>query len=234
MIKVLLVDDDRELCAMQADYLTADGFEVSCAYDGEAGVAAALGGAPDGPFSIVVLDVMMPRLNGMDTLRRIRQESAVPVIMLTARGDDIDRVLGLEFGADDYVPKPCTPRELVARIRAILRRSEGGSLAPSSASPEIELGPLKLSSRQRRASWANVALELTSTEFGVLEYLALHAGQSVSKEQLSEHALGRPLTRYDRSIDVHVSNLRHKLGLLDDGRSPVQTVRGIGYQLILV
>lgn len=229
MVKVLLVDDDRELCAMQADYLSADGFEVSCAYDGEAGVAAALGNS----FSIVVLDVMMPRLNGMDALRRIRAHSSVPVIMLTARGDGVDRVLGLEFGADDYVPKPCTPRELVARIRAILRRTQGG-LPRSAASSELQLGPLKLSPQQRQASWGDAALELTSTEFSVLEFLALHAGQSVSKQELSEHALGRALTRYDRSIDVHVSNLRHKLGVLDDGRSPVQTVRGIGYQLILV
>ena len=229
MVRVLLVDDDKELCAMQADYLAADGFDVACAHDGEAGVAAALAS----PFSIVVLDVMMPRLNGIDALRKIRQQSDVPVIMLTARGDDIDRVLGLEFGADDYVPKPCTPRELVARIRAILRRTESGSLR-SGPSPAIELGPLSLSPQQRQASWKGSALDLTSTEFSVLERLAQHAGQSVSKQELCEHALGRALTRYDRSIDVHVSNLRQKLGLLDDGRSPVQTVRGIGYQLILV
>jgi two-component system OmpR family response regulator len=230
MTKVLLVDDDRELCAMQADYLAADGFEVSCAHDGEAGVAAALGGQ----FAIVVLDVMMPRLNGIDALRSIREQSSVPVIMLTARGDDIDRVLGLEFGADDYVPKPCTPRELVARIRAILRRTERGGLPRSASSTTLELGPLRLSPQQRQASWNSAALDLTSAEFGVLELLALHSGQSVSKQEICEHALGRPLTRYDRSIDVHVSNLRQKLGLLDDGRSPVQTVRGIGYQLILV
>ena len=229
MVRVLLVDDDKELCAMQADYLAADGFDVACAHDGEAGVAAALAS----PFSIVVLDVMMPRLNGIDALRRIRQQSDVPVIMLTARGDDIDRVLGLEFGADDYVPKPCTPRELVARIRAILRRTESGSLR-SGPSPAIELGPLSLSPQQRQASWKGSALDLTSTEFSVLERLAQHAGQSVSKQELCEHALGRALTRFDRSIDVHVSNLRQKLGALDDGRSPVQTVRGIGYQLILV
>lgn len=230
MVKVLLVDDDRELCAMQADYLTADGFEVSCAYDGETGVAAALGSE----FSIVVLDVMMPRLNGIDALRRIRQESSVPIIMLTARGDDIDRVLGLEFGADDYVPKPCTPRELVARIRAILRRTQGGGLPRNGSSADVELGPLKLSPQKRQASWGNTALDLTSSEFSVLELLALRAGQCVTKQEISEHALGRKLTRYDRSIDVHLSNLRHKLGLLADGRSPVQTVRGIGYQLILV
>lgn len=230
MVNVLLVDDDRELCAMQADYLTADGFDVSCAYDGEAGVAAALGGE----FSIIVLDVMMPRLNGIDALRRIRQESSVPVIMLTARGDGVDRVLGLEFGADDYVPKPCTPRELVARIRAILRRTQGAALPRLGTSSDVEIGPLKLSPQQRQASWGNAALDLTSTEFSVLELLALRSGESVSKQDISEHALGRTLTRYDRSIDVHVSNLRQKLGLLGDGRSPVQTVRGIGYQLILV
>ena len=189
MVKVLLVDDDKELCAMQADYLTADGFEVSCAHDGEAGVAAALASA----FSIVVLDVMMPRLNGIDALRQIRAQSDVPVIMLTARGDDIDRVLGLEFGADDYVPKPCTPRELVARIRAILRRTESSSPRHSPSST-IEIGPLCLSPQQRQASWNSAALDLTSTEFGVLELLALHAGQSVSKQQLCEHALGRALT----------------------------------------
>lgn len=233
MIKVLLVDDDKELCAMQADYLAADGFAVTCAHDGAAGVAAALGGAPGSEFAIVVLDVMMPRLNGIDALRQIREQSDVPVIMLTARGDDIDRVLGLEFGADDYVPKPCTPRELVARIRAILRRTDGNP-ARSGGATIVERGPLKLSPQQRQASWNGTALELTSTEFSVLELLAQHAGQSVSKQDLCEHALGRALTRYDRSIDVHVSNLRQKLGNLEDGRSPVQTVRGIGYQLILV
>ena len=170
MVKVLLVDDDKELCAMQADYLAADGFDVTCAHDGEAGVAAALGDS----FAIVVLDVMMPKLNGIDALRQIREQSDVPVIMLTARGDDIDRVLGLEFGADDYVPKPCTPRELVARIRAILRRTEGGSPRSGVASA-IELGPLKLSPQQRQASWNGAALDLTSTEFSLLELLAQHA-----------------------------------------------------------
>ena len=195
MVKVLLVDDDKELCAMQAEYLAGDGFAVTCAHDGEAGAAAALGGTPDGPFAIVVLDVMMPRVNGIDALRRIREQSDVPVIMLTARGDDIDRVLGLEFGADDYGPKPCTPRELVARIRAILRRTGGNGATRSASGGEIELGPLKVSPRQRQASWAGAGLELTSTEFSVLELLAQNAGQSVSKEDLCQHALGRPLTR---------------------------------------
>ena len=225
---VLLVDDDTELCAMQKEYLSAEGFAVSAVYDGEAGVVEAL----SGKYSIIVLDVMMPRLGGVDALRRIRAQSRIPVIMLTARGDDIDRVLGLELGADDYVPKPCTPRELVARIRAILRRAstETGGHEPSSP---IMVGKLCLRSEQRRAEWDGKMLDLTSTEFNLLEVLAQHAGTPVSKQELSENGLGRPLARYDRSIDVHVSNLRHKLGLLADGRSPIQTVRGIGYQYIV-
>jgi two-component system, OmpR family, response regulator len=227
--KVLLVDDDKELCAMQAEYISAEGFDVDCVHDGEAGVVSALGG----DYAIVVLDVMMPRLNGVEALRNIRLHSRVPVIMLTARGDDIDRVLGLELGADDYVPKPCTPRELVARIRAILRRTVVPTEAPAPLPPaNVRIGALELSSPQRLASWNGTALELTSAEFGVLELLVQRAGQSVSKQDLSEHALGRALTRYDRSIDVHISNLRQKLGLLPDDRSPIQTVRGIGYQYV--
>ncbi|GAB2892456.1 response regulator [Uliginosibacterium flavum] len=227
MVKVLLVDDDTELCALQAEYLRVEGFEVSLAHDGESGAAAAL----SGEHAIVVLDVMMPRLNGIEALRRIRQTSRVPVIMLTARGDDIDRVLGLELGADDYVPKPCTPRELVARIRAILRRVDSGT-APREAHASLSIGALSLRPEQRRAEWAGEILDLTSTEFNLLEVLARQAGTPVSKQDLSEQGLGRPLARYDRSIDVHVSNLRGKLGLLADGRSPIQTVRGVGYQYI--
>lgn len=228
MTKVLLVDDDSELCALQAEYLRAEGFEVSTEQDGDRGAVAALSGA----YAIVVLDVMMPRVNGIEALRRIRQSSRIPVIMLTARGDDIDRVLGLELGADDYVPKPCTPRELVARIRAILRRA-GGEQGVRETPAVITVGALCVRPEQRRAEWAGVLLELTSTEFNLLEVLARHAGTPVHKQELSEKGLGRPLARYDRSIDVHLSNLRAKLGLLSDGRSPIQTVRGIGYQYLV-
>jgi DNA-binding response OmpR family regulator len=228
MTHVLLVDDDTELCALQAEYLRVEGFEVSIAHDGESGAIAALSGA----HAIVVLDVMMPRLSGIEALRRIRQSSRIPVIMLTARGDDIDRVLGLELGADDYVPKPCTPRELVARIRAILRRVQSSS-TQREAQAAITIGALSLRPEQRRAEWANAVLDLTSTEFNLLEVLVRHAGSPVSKQDLSEHGLGRALARYDRSIDVHVSNLRSKLGLLADQRSPIQTVRGVGYQYII-
>lgn len=227
MSKVLLVDDDTELCALQAEYLRAEGFEVEARHDGEQGAGMAL----SGEFDIVVLDVMMPRTNGIEALRRIRAQSRIPVIMLTARGDDIDRVLGLELGADDYVPKPCTPRELVARIRAILRRSQA-SAAPRETLP-LKVGELCVRPEQRRAEWHGTLLDLTSTEFNLLETLARSAGNPVSKNDLSEKALGRPLARYDRSIDVHVSNLRAKLGDLPDGRSPIQTVRGIGYQYIV-
>lgn len=228
MPRVLLVDDDIELSTMHQEYLAGEGFEAGLAFDGEAGVAMALSGRWD----IVVLDVMMPRLSGLEALRRIRRESSVPILMLTARGDDVDRVVGLELEADDYVAKPCTPRELVARLRAILRRTRppaGEATPPGGA---IEVGRLRLLPAQRRAELAGAPLELTSTELNLLEALARAAGKVVSKEELCERALGRRLTRYDRSIDVHLSHLRAKLGDLPDGRSPIQTVRGFGYQLL--
>jgi two-component system OmpR family response regulator len=225
--KILLVDDDVELLDMLKTYLEREGFEVAVATDAEAGVAAALSGS----CQLVVLDVMMPRMTGIEALSRIRMASRVPVLMLTAKGDDADRIVGLELGADDYVPKPCTPRELAARVRAILRRTqaaEGSEEGPAA----IESGPLKLFPRQRRAEWEGKALDLTSTEFNLLDALARNAGRPVSKDQLSEHALGRPLARFDRSIDVHVSSIRRKLGTLPDGRSWIQTVVRQGYQLV--
>jgi two-component system OmpR family response regulator len=227
MTRVLLVDDDADLCAMLSEYLTAEGFEVHAVHDGETGVREAL----SGDYAVVVLDVMMPRLGGVEALRRIRVSSAVPVIMLTARGDDVDRIVGLELGADDYVPKPCTPRELLARIRAILRRIEHAG-NPIDVQRPLTVGKLLMRPEQRRAEWAGQPLELTSIEFNLLEVLARSAGKVISKQSLSQEALRRPLARYDRSIDVHVSSLRHKLGVLSDGRSPIQTIRGVGYQLI--
>ena len=169
-------------------------------------------------------------MGGVETLRQIRQSSSVPILMFTARGDDIDRILGLELGADDYVTKPCTPRELVARLRAILRRVSSGGRAEATAA--LETGALRVEPAARRAIWRGVLLELTSTEFNLLEQLARQVGQVVSKEELSERALGRKLTRWDRSIDVHLSHLRAKLGELADGRSPIQTVRGQCYLLV--
>ena len=226
MPKVLLIDDDIELCALHREVLESEDFEVSLAYDGESGAAAVTEGVPD----IVVLDVMMPGMGGVETLRQVRRSSDVPILMLTARGDDIDRIVGLELGADDYVTKPCTPRELVARLRAILRRvSDSG---PRDHDGVLCTGALKVEPAARRATWRGAVLELTSTELNILEQLARQVGRVVSKEELSERALGRKLTRYDRSIDVHLSHLRAKLGELADGRSPIQTVRGLGYQLV--
>jgi two-component system OmpR family response regulator/two-component system response regulator CpxR len=235
--KVLLVDDDAELTGMLSEYLAADGFDVSVSGNGESGVREAL----SGEHAIVVLDVMMPGMSGIEALGRIRASagsvgSSIPVLMLTARGDDTDRVVGLELGADDYVPKPCTPRELAARIRAILRRSQGVTGAAAGASDSsggaITVGELSVWPEQRRVELSGKPLDLTSTEFNLLEMLARHAGQAVSKGDLSLEAMGRPLARFDRSIDVHMSSIRHKLGVLPDGRSCIQTVYRKGYQLI--
>ncbi|WP_035856062.1 response regulator transcription factor [Dechloromonas agitata] len=224
--RILLVDDDVELAGMLRDYLVRDGFEVLAVPDGESGVAEALSGR----FALVVLDVMMPGIGGIEALRRIRAASTVPVLMLTARGDDLDRIVGLELGADDYVPKPCLPRELAARLRAILRRSQ--QAAEPAAQAPLVVGPLKLMPAQRRVEWDGAPVELTSTEFNLLEVLARNAGRPVSKADLSAQALGRPLARFDRNIDVHLSSIRHKLGQLPDGRSCIQTVYRQGYQLI--
>jgi two-component system OmpR family response regulator len=224
--RILLVDDDVELVELLRDYLEREGFAVTAAHDGIAGVALAL----SGEHELVVLDVMMPGIDGIATLGLIRAGSSLPVIMLTARGDDLDRIAGLELGADDYVPKPCSPRELAARIRAILKRSSGQVAAMPSV---IVSGSLTVWSAQRRAERDGKALELTSTEFNLVEVLARNAGRPVSKAELSEEALGRALTRFDRSIDVHMSSIRQKLGNLADGRSCIQTVIRKGYQLVV-
>jgi DNA-binding response OmpR family regulator len=226
MAKVLLVDDDVELVGMLQEYLEQDGFSVHAEHDGHAGLIEAL----SGHYDIAVLDVMMPRRSGIEALRLLRQQSHLPVLMLTAKGDDTDRILGLELGADDYVPKPCTPRELSARIRAILRRVQ-----PVSADQNIEhivFGALEMWPQQRRISWTQQPVALTSTEFNLLEVLMRNIGRTVNKNELSEKALGRPLARFDRNIDVHMSSLRQKLGTLPDGRSCIHTVHRQGYLLI--
>ena len=227
MQTVLLIDDDVELVEMFKEYLELEGFEVKVAHDGVEGAQKAL----QQPLDIVVLDVMMPKINGIETLKAIRQQSNIPVIMLTARGDNTDRIIGLELGADDYVPKPSTPREIVARIRAILRRVKPQEES-SAASAQITVGALSIWPRQRLVEWENKPVTLTSTEFNLLEILAKNAGQVVTKQDLSQIALGRPLARFDRSIDVHMSSIRHKLGTLPDGRQCIQTVFRLGYQLL--
>lgn len=230
MTQILLVDDDVELTAMLAQYLAREGFEAHTVHDGEAGVAA----AASGRYAVVVLDVMLPRLSGVEALRRIRTTSDVPILMLTARGENIDRIVGLDMGADDYVPKPCTPGELVARIRAILRRTEGRQRSGAAARDKdvLRVGELMVWPGSRRATWRGQPLELTGTEFNLLEVLARRAGQLVSKQDISLQAFGRPLARFDRRIDVHISSIRQKLGTRPDGQSWIQSVRGLGYQLL--
>jgi len=225
MHKVLIIDDDVELAGLFREYLTQEGFNVDVSHTGASGLQHAL----SGEYQLIILDIMLPDIKGTEILTRIRLASRVPILMFTAKGDDVDRIIGLESGADDYVPKPCTPRELVARIRAILRRTQpAANLSPG----PIVAGPLKLWPEKRKAAWFEQDLDLTSTEFNLLETLASQVGRVVSKNELSEKALGRPLARFDRSIDVHMSSIRQKLGSQPDGRSYIQTVRGQGYQMI--
>ena len=223
MSRVLLVDDDAVLTELLTEYLTAEGLEVRSVPDGEAGVHEIL----SGQYDVVVLDSMMPKMNGLDVLKTVRAQSGIPIIMLTAKGDDIDRIIGLEMGADDYVPKPSTPRELLARINAILRRAQNPH-DQGSASNSLSVSNVTLHPSKRQATVGDAPLELTSTEFNLLEVLMRHAGQVVSKETLSIEALDRKLCKFDRSIDVHISSIRHKLG----DASLIQTVRGLGYLFV--
>ena len=224
MSRVLLVDDDDLLTELLTEYLTAEGLEVNRMPDGEKGVQEILNGPG---YDVVVLDSMMPKMNGLDVLKTVRAQSKIPVIMLTAKGDDIDRIIGLEMGADDYVPKPCQPRELLARINAILRRAQQTTENPSVVN-SISASGITLFPAKRQAMIGDAALELTSTEFNLLEVLMRHAGQVVSKENLSQEALDRKLAKFDRSIDVHISSIRHKLG----DASLIQTVRGLGHLFV--
>ena len=223
MSKILIIDDDIELCELLSDYLQSEGFEISIANDGHRGLTQINSDSPD----LVVMDVMMSPISGFETLKIIRgQDLSLPVIMLTARGDDIDKILGLELGADDYLPKPFNPRELCARIRAILRRSQSTDSSESS-SCEIEDVLIRLNSRQVFINQQE--LDLTSAEFDILHTLIKTAGEICSKEMLTEKGLSRKLEMYDRSIDMHISNLRKKLGKKPDGSDRIKTIRGIGY-----
>ncbi|NMC73837.1 MAG: response regulator transcription factor [Geobacteraceae bacterium] len=222
--KILVIDDDRELCELLRDYLGAEGFTVEAAHDGEEGAQRAL----QGPWGLIVLDVMLPKLNGFDVLRRIRSGNETPVLMLTARGDEIDRIVGLEMGADDYLPKPFNPRELVARLRAIQRRAASAALAVP-APESLLAGDILLDPGTRSVSRAGVKIDVTSVEFSVLEVLLRMAGTVISREELCLQALGRRLSYQDRSIDVHVSSLRKKLGPAEGGGERIKSVRGIGY-----
>ena len=219
---LLIADDDVELSDLLKEFFESEDFAVTLAHDGQ----AALEAARQPGLDLVVLDVMMPEMNGLDVLKELRRESRLPVIMLTARGDDLDRILGLELGADDYVPKPCNPRELLARIRAVMRRS--GTTTAQSAVLQTE--DLDLNHGNRTLVKDGEAIELTSTEFSILHTLLQHRGEVVSKRDLYLTALGREPVAHDRSIDMHVSNLRRKLGPSRSGENRIETIRGIGYQ----
>jgi DNA-binding response OmpR family regulator len=223
---LLIIDDDQELCAMLVEYLGPEGFITTTAATGPAGLEELARSA----FDLVILDVMLPQLSGFEVLRRIRAVSRVPVIMLTARGEEVDRVVGLEMGADDYLAKPFSPRELVARIRAVMRRVPAEAAA---AGGLIVWGPLRLDLRAHRAQARERDLELTSAELRILELLVRADTRTVTRDELMAQALGRRLLPTDRSLDTHVSNLRRKIARCTD-RVNVQSVRGAGYALTLV
>jgi DNA-binding response OmpR family regulator len=227
MNRILVVDDDLDLCELLAKYLRREGLEVDMVHDGNLGVERAL----SGDYTLVILDVMLPGLNGFDALSSIRSKSSLPVLMLTARGDDVDKIVGLEMGADDYLPKPFNPRELIARIRAILRRARlETDESPMPSLPErFSVGDVELDKGTRIVTRGGEQLTLTTVEFDLLESLMRSAGHIVSREDLVKSILGRNFTPYDRSIDTHVSNLRKKLGHYADGIERIKTIRGVGY-----
>ncbi len=229
MDKVLIIDDDEELCELVSEYLTVEGFEISCVNDGESGLEQAL----TGEYDMAILDVMLPKMNGFDVLRSLREQSKLPVIMLTARGDDMERIVGLEIGADDYLPKPFNPRELAARLRAILRRTVVSD-EELDGNEAIEVDGVKVSPSSRVATVDGVEINLTSVEFGLLHELLREAGKVVKKEDLSESVLERKLSPFDRSLDMHISNLRKKLGVRADGSERIKTIRSVGYIYTLV
>ncbi len=223
--KILIIDDDRELGEMLKEFLTPERFEITACLSGEDGLEL----LRMRDFKLLILDIMLPGMSGMDVLRQVRQDNDIPVIMLTARGDDVDRILGLEFGADDYLSKPFNPRELLARIKAILRRSQ----PVAKRDRRIKVGAIELDAGARRVMAGTESVRLTGTEFDLLWCLAESPGKNVSKDQLSRKALGRRHMPYDRSIDTHISNVRGKLTAADVANPSIQSRRGIGYCLLV-
>ncbi len=221
-----MIDDDRDLCQLVEEYLQAEGFLLSAVHTGAEGERAAIAGG----FQLVVLDVMLPDRKGFDVLREIRKHGTTPVLMLTAKGDDFDRIFGLELGADDYLAKPFNPRELVARITAVLRRSEWQAQAVgSSRPPVIRSGDLELDMAARTLLREGQEVKLTSAEFDLLRFFLESSGKVLTRDVLVEHVLDRKFSPFDRSIDLHISNLRKKLGPQKDGRERIRSVRGSGY-----
>ncbi len=221
MDRVLVIDDDVELCALVREYLEGESLEVEFAHDGSTGLAR----AQASEAAIVILDIMLPKLNGLDVLRQLRAVSNIPVLLLTAKGTDVDRIVGLELGADDYLPKPFNPRELVARIRAILRRT---AVTPGGNESKLVVGDVELDPARREVTRAGIRIELTAVEFNILAALLQSVGKVVKRDELSRLALGRVLSPFDRSIDVHVSKIRKKLGAGGEC-DRIKTLRSVGY-----
>jgi two-component system response regulator CpxR len=225
MPRILIIDDDVELCELIAEFLRPEGFLVDAVHSGTLGLEKAL----EESYSLLILDVMLPGTRGFEVLQRLRAKSRVPVIMLTARGEEVDRILGLEIGADDYLPKPFNPRELAARIQAVLRRSAAASAPESTAAEPIRQGDVEFNSGSRSILRGGKPVELTSVEFDLLGTFLHSPGKVIARDDLAREVLGRDLTAFDRSIDVHVSNLRRKLGPLPGGAERIKAVRGAGY-----
>jgi two-component system response regulator CpxR len=229
MPRLLIADDDVELCDILRNYFELDGMQLDAVHRGD----AVLDALATGSYDLLILDIMLPGMMGLDVLREVRQIGTTPILMLSARGEETDRVLGLELGADDYLPKPCSPRELAARVRSILRRtssSHADSEAKKGAGSKLlQVGDLELNLGARQVQCSGKPIDLTGTEFNVLHELLKCAGELIKKNDLSQRALGRRLASFDRSLDTHVSNLRKKLGPTEDGRPRINSVRGAGY-----
>jgi len=220
-VRLLLIDDDTELCSLLTELLNSEGFAVESAHEGRHGLERALHGG----FNLVILDVMLPGLDGFEILRRLRKDSRVPVLMLTARADDVDRIIGLELGADDYLPKPFNPRELLARVRAILRRYE----PRTSTAARVEVNGVVLDPATRQVTVDGQAVDLTTFEFDILDILMRAAGRVLSRDDLMENLYNRKATAFDRSIDMHISHIRRKL---ETKRPFIKTIRSVGYQFL--
>ena len=226
MDRILIIDDDVELCGLVGEYLESEGFLVEAVYDGERGLER----ARQDSYVLIVLDVMLPGMNGFEVLRHIRSSSRIPVLLLTARGEEVDRIVGLEIGADDYLPKPFNPRELVARIRAVLRRTRDGKGGAAEGIPEVlRVGDIELDPATRIVRRSGKPVDLTSVEFGLLEALLREAGRVVTRERLAATVLSRKFSPFDRSIDMHVSKVRKKIGDGEGEPEHIKTVRGVGY-----
>lgn len=225
-MKILLVEDDQELGQMLSQYLAGEGMNTDVITHGK----RALEVINQTHYDAMILDIMLPDISGIEVLRQVRQHHRLPIIMLTAKGENIDRVIGLEMGADDYMPKPCYPRELVARLRSVMRRFEEIPVAPSDNQPLI-LKDLELNPAMRSVTWQQQPIDLTASEFNLLELLLVAGDRVVSKDELSEKALGRTREAYDRSVDVHISNIRQKIAKTTQDQIFIETVRSIGYKI---